>query len=603
MAKPNSHTIVGINQGARDAYLARGGTIPTERLAQEKAAGFYSGSSSANATGAAGNKKLTEANALKEGITPPISPLTATTPASTVAPPTVTPPPMTPPPTTSGQTPLEKYHAYMQSNPEAANAAGYKYQQGLATAQASGQPAPSAGAGAAVTAPFVPKVEEPKTTPNVDNFNQTNPIYQQSTKDLQEFLMPQSLKNDMFKQMKKVMKGQSELSADKMELMDIKRVMEGTEQDIRDEITKAGGIGTHSDVMALGIVRNNTLLKQAQLIQDHMSIVQDAINTDTNLLNFEKDMASTQFSQNMSILNYQQQNQQAMMTAAKTTWDFIKDSPAALAQIAQDPVNSGRLESMFNLPTGTIAQMATEQPAKEFQFISGTENQPMGYFDKTTGKFTRLGGGSGGSGGSGNYALTPEQQNDPFIKLLASTAGGKPITDTFAQSLNKGLNVLGQIGVLQTNIKDTKTGPIAGAFKGANPWDTNAQTIKAQLNAIIPNLARGVYGEVGVLTDNDIQQYAKTLPNLKSTEDIRNAVLGITVDLIGKSIKRTLEINAANHKDVSGFIDIYTEMNATRDSIFSQIPGYTGTSNQTNTQAFRIPLPGGGSLDLGSFEN
>src|SRR3990167_4917550 len=175
--------------------------------------------------------------------------------------------------------------------------------------------------------------------------------------------------------------------------------------------------------------------------------------------------------------------------------------------------------------------------------------------------------------------LTPEQQKDPFIQLLLDSEGGKPITDTFAQSLNKGLNVLGQIGVLQENIKGTNTGPIACAFRGLNPWDTNAQTIKAQLNAIVPNLARGVFGEVGVLTDNDIANYSKTLPTLKSTEDIRNAVLGITVDLISKSIKRTLEVNAANQKDVSGFVDIYTEMVHTRDSIFAQIPGYKGAGS------------------------
>ena len=174
--------------------------------------------------------------------------------------------------------------------------------------------------------------------------------------------------------------------------------------------------------------------------------------------------------------------------------------------------------------------------------------------------------------------LTPEQQKDPFIQKMINSSGGKPITDTFAQSLNKGLTVLSQLGVLETNIKNTSTGPLVGLFRGANPWDTNAQTIKAQLNAIVPNLARGIYGEVGVLTDNDIKTYSATLPNLKSTEDIRNAVLGITVDLIGKSIKRTLEINAANGKDVSGFIDLYTEMQNTRDSIFSQIPGYKGAT-------------------------
>lgn len=216
-----------------------------------------------------------------------------------------------------------------------------------------------------------------------------------------------------------------------------------------------------------------------------------------------------------------------------------------------------------------------------------------------TGEVIKNIGGGKSSGPTAVAGLTPEQQKDPFIAKMASTAGGKPITDTFAQSLNKGLNVLGQIGVLQTNIKDVKTGPIVGAFKGANPWDTNAQTIKAQLNAIVPNLARGVYGEVGVLTDNDIAQYSKTLPNLKSTEDIRNAVLGITVDMVGKSIKRTLEVNAANGKDVSGFIDLYTEMQNTRDSIFQQIPGY---GEKTQSSQFTIKLNNGKDLNLATFE-
>ena len=172
--------------------------------------------------------------------------------------------------------------------------------------------------------------------------------------------------------------------------------------------------------------------------------------------------------------------------------------------------------------------------------------------------------------------LTPEQQSDPFIQLLLNSSGGKALTDTTIQSLTKGINVLGQVGALEANVKDIETGPITGLFRGLNPWDTNAQTIKAQLNGIVPNLARGIYGEVGVLTDNDIAQYSKTLPNLTSTEDVRNAVLGITLDLIGKSIKNTLEVNAAAGRDVSGFVDVYTNMINTRDSIFSQIPGYGG---------------------------
>lgn len=65
-----------------------------------------------------------------------------------------------------------------------------------------------------------------------------------------------------------------------------------------------------------------------------------------------------------------------------------------------------------------------------------------------------------------------------------------------------------------------------------NPYNTDAQVLKAQLSSLIPNLARGVYGEVGVLTDQDIQNYAKTIPNLTSTEDVNKAVLAMTLDTI-----------------------------------------------------------------------
>jgi hypothetical protein len=65
-----------------------------------------------------------------------------------------------------------------------------------------------------------------------------------------------------------------------------------------------------------------------------------------------------------------------------------------------------------------------------------------------------------------------------------------------------------------------------------NPYDTDAQTLKAQLQSLIPNLARGVYGEVGVLTDNDIKNYAQTIPNLTQTEDVQKAILAMTLDTL-----------------------------------------------------------------------
>jgi len=167
----------------------------------------------------------------------------------------------------------------------------------------------------------------------------------------------------------------------------------------------------------------------------------------------------------------------------------------------------------------------------------------------------------------------PQAPEEAFMQLLQGSEGGKALTDTTIQKLDKGLTVLNQLGVLQANVKGVKTGPIVGAFKSANPWDTQGQTIKSSLNAIVPNLARGIYGEVGVLTDNDIKTYSKTIPNLKSTEDVRNAVLYITLDMIGKSIQNTLAVNEAAGRDVSGFTDLYTEMQNSKNSILATIPG------------------------------
>lgn len=257
------------------------------------------------------------------------------------------------------------------------------------------------------------------------------------------------------------------------------------------------------------------------------------------------------------------------------------------SELMKNALQSGASQFDLNRINTAKDKMSAIQAAGKYAVtqdnqIVKLDNGQTVIVNKNTGNIVSSIGGEKTSQQASLSGLTTQQANDPFIVKLASSSGGKPITDTFAQKLDKGLTVLNQIGLLQTNIKDVKTGPIIGAFRGVNPWDTNAQTIKSQLNAIVPNLARGVYGEVGVLTDNDIAQYSKTLPNLKSTEDIRNGVLGITVDLIGKSIKRTLEVNAANGKDVSGFIDLYTEMQNTRDSIFQQIPGYKGNATQSS---------------------
>lgn len=259
--------------------------------------------------------------------------------------------------------------------------------------------------------------------------------------------------------------------------------------------------------------------------------------------------------------------------ARQTQFNSLKEGFIQEAINAGDYTTAGRLANATN--EQEVQNLFSQITAKTNTQLLGSASTGYFTYNPVTGETKRIsGGGGGGTDGADAGVipgLTPTQQADPFIKKLLASAGGKDLTDTSIQSLTKGLNVLGQLGTLQNSVQNISTGPITGLFRGANPWDTNAQSIKAQLNAIVPNLARGIYGEVGVLTDNDIKQYAKTIPNLTSTEDVRNAVLGITLDLIGKSIKNTLEVNAAAGRDVSRFVDLYTSMISQRDSIFNQI--------------------------------
>ena len=176
-------------------------------------------------------------------------------------------------------------------------------------------------------------------------------------------------------------------------------------------------------------------------------------------------------------------------------------------------------------------------------------------------------------GGTSDTEIADLDREDEnfFLDVIRSSKGGKAPTQTERQSLSKAFTVIDQVDLLQSNIGDEQTGPILGTIRKNNPYDEKAQTIKAQLTAIIPNLARGVFGEVGVLTDNDVKLYAQTLPNLTSTEDIRKAVLGLTLRTVLKAIENQLETGAASGLDVSGFESKYKSIRDTVTTIESEL--------------------------------
>lgn len=251
-----------------------------------------------------------------------------------------------------------------------------QYQQAHQLTQ--GKTAPQDGSGVAAAAALVPPPKQNQvenlqqqaqmnTTPNVDLHFTGNQLVQDSTQSLMEFLSPQATKDDIFNQMKTIIGQQNQLAGEKAQLMNINRIMSGTQDDIRSEIQAANGFATDSQVQALAIGRNKTLLKQAQLIQDQITTQQDLIANNQNLLNFEKDMANQQFTQRMGILNYQQQNQSFMYNAAKDSANTLKDAlgfDGMYAATKNDPIQLMATASHYGMTVPEFQQAATQAAQK-----------------------------------------------------------------------------------------------------------------------------------------------------------------------------------------------------------------------------------------------
>ena len=140
---------------------------------------------------------------------------------------------------------------------------------------------------------------------------------------------------------------------------------------------------------------------------------------------------------------------------------------------------------------------------------------------------------------------------------------GKKPPAKFNENLSKAKTVMANIkelkGLIQSADESGDLGVMKGRMANMNPYNTNAAQFKALLQATVPNLARGIYGEVGVLTDTDIANYIKTLPNLSTTREIADMMANMTAQAAKRSIENTLDTYAGSY-DVSNYAGELTKL-------------------------------------------
>lgn len=220
------------------------------------------------------------------------------------------------------------------------------------------------------------------------------------------------------------------------------------------------------------------------------------------------------------------------LTVLQTAYDFVNDDMTEAEKVQAEQAFKVKFE---NLQTANDKEIAAYKES-----ITGSQ------FTSSPSDIAVAGGG--------------------IYDIMASSAQfDKVLSQTERTSMTKALNVAGQLGNLSdlVNLDSEQYGPIIGRIRGLNPFDTNAQEFKALIQGTVPNLARGIYGEVGVLTDTDIKNYAQTLPTLSSTEEVQDAMLGLTLKLVRDSVRNQLSVAAQNGIDVSGNVAILDQLDST----------------------------------------
>jgi hypothetical protein len=140
-----------------------------------------------------------------------------------------------------------------------------------------------------------------------------------------------------------------------------------------------------------------------------------------------------------------------------------------------------------------------------------------------------------------------------FAQWLTKNDGGRPLTPGQTNLISEGKQLQLVLNPLYQTLENNKNafGPVAGFLGSKNPYNTNSQTIDAEMRRASQTI--GKYMEGGVLRKEDEEKYRKMLPQLTDTPDVaKNKLDGVKSLLEGK-IKSYLNDYAAGGFDVSAF--------------------------------------------------
>lgn len=153
-----------------------------------------------------------------------------------------------------------------------------------------------------------------------------------------------------------------------LELIDLKSIIEGSEDDIRREITASGGFATNSQILALTNARNKSLIRNYNTLLETRNSKEKYLSTIIGLEQIDRQSADAKFESmfNMGVQIFEMGQQ--MKRNATEAYDRIIDSvgyDGLLEMTQNDPYTISVVERGLGLPSGGLKLVAEREFVKE----------------------------------------------------------------------------------------------------------------------------------------------------------------------------------------------------------------------------------------------
>lgn len=339
-------------------------------------------------------------------------------------------------------------------------------------------------------------------------------------------------------------------------------------------------VGEQERIQRLNAARQYGLAATAQAMQGSLALAQDSVERalrsefsglesqlkyQQTLLELNRDKLSKADQKKTQALEIALGERGRLLEQQKADKKQLYDIVVAAAQNGAPPALLNQaMQGNLDTALGTLQQYLQKG---ETQVVKLDNGQTVLLDTKTGSIIKNIGGAAIASGTPAQITGAngePLQYGTPeyMVARLQQTAGSKKLlTQSEREQIGKFSNVIALTGNLMGSLNKTTNDPIIGYMKSLNPYDFDARAVNAQVTALVPSVARALYGEVGVLTDQDIARYLGTLPNIKSTADQNKFIAMMTLANAKRSFESTLMNAASSGINVSGFVDSYKDLN------------------------------------------